>query len=118
MSTKAAHKNNNNEITAATFPALRSFMRGYFHQDMADEYGTLDEAVRQFCEDADANERKTVADEWRRFVAQTKGQPLPEINKILTQKLGSACRLQSEDVDKISRAFEGLPPEQNPSSSM
>ena len=110
MSSQASHKDHN-EITAATFPALRSFMRGYFHEDMADEYGTLDEAVRQFCEDADANERKTVATEWQRFVAQTKGQPLPAINKILSEKLGSACRLQPEDMDKISRAFEGLPPD-------
>ncbi len=110
MSTKASHQDSN-DITATTFPALRSFMRGYFHQDMADEYGTLDEAVRQFCEDADTKERKTVSSEWQRFVAQTKGQPLPAINKILSEKLGSACRLQAEDIDKISRAFEGLPPD-------
>ena len=97
------------EITAATFPALRSFMRGYFHEDMADEYGTLEEAVRQFCEDADTDERKTVAGEWQRFLAQTKGQPLAAVNKILTERLGSACRLQPEDIDKISRAFQGMP---------
>jgi len=110
MSSKPTHKPSN-EITAATFPALRSFMRGYFHEDMADEYGTLDEAVRQFCEDADTKERKTVASEWQQFVAQTKGQPLPTINKILTEKLGSACRLGPDDIGKISRAFEGLPPD-------
>jgi hypothetical protein len=108
MNSNAARKDSN-EITAATFPALRSFMRGYFHEDMADEYGTLDEAVRQFCEDADTNERKTVSGEWHRFVAQTKGQPLSAINKILTEKLGSACRLQPDDIDKITRAFDGLP---------
>ena len=110
MSSKASHKASS-EITATTFPALRSFMRGYFHEDMAAEYGTLEEAVRQFCEDADTGERKTVAGEWRRFIAQIKGQPLAVINRILTEKLGSACRLQPDDIDKISRAFEGLPPE-------
>jgi hypothetical protein len=110
MSSNASHKDSS-EITAATFPALRSFMRGYFHEDMADEYGTLDEAVRQFCEDADTAERKTVSTEWHRFVVQTKGRPLPLINKILTDKLGSACRLQADDIDKITRAFEGLPPD-------
>ena len=26
------------EITPANFPALRSFLRGYFHEDVADEY--------------------------------------------------------------------------------
>ena len=34
MSSKASHRDNP-EITATTFPALRSFMRGYFHEDMA-----------------------------------------------------------------------------------
>jgi len=110
MSSNASRKHSS-DITAETFPALRSFMRGYFHEDMADEYGTLDEAVRQFCEDADTDERKTVSSEWHRFVTQTKGQPLPAINKILTDKLGSACRLQADDIDKITRAFEGLPPD-------
>lgn len=111
MSSKASHRDNP-EITAATFPALRSFLRGYFHEDMVDEYGTLEEAVRQFCEDADPDERKTVAGEWQRFLNQIKGLSLPAINKILTEKLGSACRLQPEDIDKISRAFQGLPREE------
>ena len=110
MSSKPSHSHGN-EITATTFPALRSFMRGYFHEDMTEEYGTLDEAVRQFCEDADAQERNTVAGEWHRFVVQTKGQSLAAINKILAERLGSACRLQADDFDKITRAFEGLPPD-------
>jgi hypothetical protein len=108
MSSKPS-RDHNGEINAGTFPALRSFMRGYFHEDMADEYGTLEEAVRQFCEDADTKERKTVAGEWQRFVAHTKGESLSTINRILTTSLGSACRLQPDDIDKISRAFEGLP---------
>ena len=98
------------EITAATFPALRSFMRGYFHEDMADEYGTLEEAAQQFYEDADPDERKAVADEWDRFLTQTRGQPLSAINKILSDKLGCACRLSADDVDKISRALQGIRP--------
>ena len=110
MSSNASHKHSS-DISAETFPALRSFMRGYFHEDMADEYGTPDEAVRQFCEDADTVERNAVSTEWHHFVTQTKGQPLQTINKILTDKLGSACRLQADDIDKITRAFEGLPPD-------
>ena len=110
MTTRASHKDSS-EISSATFPALRSFLRGYFHEDMADEYGTLDEAVRQFCADADDKERKSVAGEWSRFAVLTRGQTITAINKLLTEKLGSACRLKPEDVDKISRAFEGLPPD-------
>jgi hypothetical protein len=75
---------------------------------MADEYGTLEEAVRQFQEDADPTEWKTVAGEWSKFTAAMKGQPLAAINQALT-KLGSACTLAPEDYDKISRAFQGLP---------
>lgn len=106
-----ASSRGNHEISAATFPALRSFLRGYFHEDMADEYGTLEDAARQFYEDADPDERKAVASEWNRFIAQTKGLPLPAINKLLTEKLGSACRLTADDVEKISRALQGLRPQ-------
>jgi CdiI immunity protein len=111
---KSLHQENH-EITAATFPALRSFLRGYFHEDMADEYGTLEEAASQFYEDADPDERKSVAGEWVRFLAQTKGHSLPSINKLL-EKLGSACRLKPDDIEKISRAFQGLPPKQEESA--
>jgi hypothetical protein len=108
---KQPHKPSVPEISADKFPALRSFLRGYFHEDMADEYGTLEEAVRQFHEDADPAEWKDVVNDWSRFVALMKGQPLPAVNKAFTGKLGSACRLTEEDFDKVSRAFQGLPPD-------
>jgi hypothetical protein len=89
-------------ITAADYPALRSFFRGYFHQDMKDEYGSPEEAVREFCDDACTDERAAVAQEWSRFVAQTKGKPLDEINRILTGPLGSSSILSGEDLELIS----------------
>jgi hypothetical protein len=109
MSHKSAHKISAAEISAANFPALRSFLRGYFHQDMADEYGTLEEAVRQFQEDADPGEWKSVSTEWEKFSAAMKGQPLAAVNQALTAKLGSACAMTADDFDKVSRAFQGLP---------
>ena len=99
-----SHKSH--EIDGAHFPALRAFLRGYFHEDMAEEYGSTEEAVRQFCEDADSSERKTVAKEWERFVEQTRGQPLATINQLLTKKLGSSRTLASgEELEKISEVF-------------
>ena len=89
-------------ITAADYPALRSFLRGYFHQDMMDEYGSPEEAVREFCADASADERTAVAQEWSRFMDRTKGKPLEEINRILTGPLGSSCVLSGEDLARIS----------------
>jgi hypothetical protein len=89
-------------ISAADFPALRSFLRGYFHQDMKEEYDSAEEAVREFCEDASSDERAEVAENWSRFLAQTKGQPLASVNRILTGPLGSSCILTEEDVRKVS----------------
>jgi hypothetical protein len=92
-------------VTAADYPALRSFLRGYFHEDMKDEYGSPKEAAQEFCSDASADERAAVADEWSRFMDKTKGKPLEEINRILTGPLGSSCILSGEDLEKISAAL-------------
>ncbi|MGO9087346.1 MAG: contact-dependent growth inhibition system immunity protein [Candidatus Sulfotelmatobacter sp.] len=89
-------------FAAADYPALRSFLRGYFHQDMKDEYGSAEEAVREFCADASGDERVAVAEEWSRFVDTTKGQPIEAINRILTGPLGSSYILTPEDVQRIS----------------
>lgn len=96
------------EISGENFPALRAFLRGYFHQDMAEEYDSPEDAAQQFCEDADSNERQAVAHDWKRFVESTRGRSLAEINRLLTTKLGSACSLASPDhLEKISAVFAG-----------
>ena len=87
---------------AENFPALRSFLRGYFHQDMKDEYGSPEEAVREFCQDADSDQREALAKEWSRFLDQVRGQPLGDINRILTGPLGSSYSLTSENVQRMS----------------
>ncbi len=89
-------------ISAADYPALHSFLRGYFHQDMKDEYGSPEEAVREFCADASTQERAAVGREWSRFIERTKGRPLEEINRILTVTLGSSCILTEEELENIS----------------
>ena len=93
------------EISAADFPALREFLRGYFHQDMVDEYGSAEDAVRLFWKDADPGQRKAVAEEWVRLMEQMAARPLRTLNKLLTEKLGSASTLEKDDIDKISAVF-------------
>jgi hypothetical protein len=93
------------EITAANFPALRSFLRGYFHEDVADEYGTPVEAAEQFCDDAETDERTAVAKEWTQLMNLLEGRPLPEINQALTGKLGGAVRLNEEEIQQVSQIF-------------
>ena len=102
---EAAHTSPMPQVSAANFPALRSFLRGYFHQDMKDEYGSPEEAVREFCEDASPDERHAVAKEWLRFQEHTRDQPVAEINRILTSQLGSSYALTLEDVQQITTAF-------------
>ena len=91
------------EITAANFPALHTFLRGYFHEDVADEYGTPPEAADQFCEDAETDERIPVAREWQQLSELTRAQPAA-LNAAL-KKLGSAIRLNEEEILKVSAIF-------------
>jgi hypothetical protein len=91
------------EITAANFPALHTFLRGYFHEDVADEYGTPPEAADQFCEDADSDERIPVAKEWQQVAELTGAQPAA-LNAAL-KKLGSAIRLKEEEIPQVSAIF-------------
>jgi hypothetical protein len=95
--------NTNPEITAANFSALHTFLRGYFHEDVADEYGTPPEAADQFCEDADSDERIPVAREWKQVVELTGGQTAA-LNTAL-KKLGSAIRLNDEEIPQVSAIF-------------
>jgi hypothetical protein len=90
---------------AAEFPALRSFLRGYLHQDMKDEYGSPEEAAREFCADASGDERAAVAEEWSRFLASMRGEPLAVLNQVLTGPLGSSHALTGDDVAKLSAVF-------------
>jgi len=91
------------ELTAENFPALHTFLRGYFHEDVRDEYGSAPEAADQFCEDADTDERIPVAREWQKLVELTEGQA-PALNAAL-QKLGAAIQLTEDQIPEISAIF-------------
>jgi hypothetical protein len=91
------------EISTANFATLHTFLRGYFHEDVADEYGTPLEAAEQFCEDAEADERTPVAREWQQLTALTHGQAAA-LNAAL-KKLGSAVKLGEEEISEISAVF-------------
>jgi hypothetical protein len=101
-------------ISAADFPALGTFLRGYFHQDMKDEYGSAREAVREFCGDASAEERAAVAEQWSRFADETKGWPLEQINRILTGPLGSSYAMTNEEMQEMTAALSPDHPRPKP----
>jgi hypothetical protein len=91
------------EITTASFPELHTFLRGYFHEDVEDEYGTPADAADQFCEDAETEERVPVARQWQQLVELTGGQSLT-LNAAL-KKLGSAIALTDGDIPQVSAIF-------------
>ena len=91
------------EITAANFPALHLFLRGYFHEDVADEYGTPPEAADQFCEDAETDERIPVAREWQLLSELTHAHPAA-LNAAL-KKLGSAIQLTEAEIPQVAAIF-------------
>ena len=101
MDTKAS--DNPVEINTANFPALHTFLRGYFHQAILDEYGSAPEAAAQFYEDADPQERVPVAQEWRQLSELTRGSA-EKFNDALL-KLGSAVALHPNDIQEVSVIF-------------
>jgi hypothetical protein len=90
-------------INAADYPVLRIFVRGYLHQDMKDEYGSALEAVKEFLGDSSPDERLALANDWARFVKQTKDLPTHQINKLLTRTLGSSYSLGGDELEQISQ---------------
>jgi CdiI immunity protein len=93
------------KTSSADLPALRDFLRGYFHEDCVDEYGSLEAAARQFCKDTDQDQHKAVAAEWGRFLEQMKDPSLEKINEALTE-LGSACTFASlEAIRRVTGAL-------------
>jgi hypothetical protein len=99
-------KRQKGDIAPEDFPALRNFLRGYFHQDMKDEYGSAPKAAEQFCRDASAEERDLLVIDWVGFLKKMEGQPLSEFNRVLTTTLSSAYSLSDEDRNKITSTLE------------
>jgi hypothetical protein len=91
------------ELITENFPSLHTFLRGYFHEDVVDEYGTPPEAADQFCDDADSDERTPVAREWQRLLELTEGHPAV-LNAAL-KKLGSAIQLKETEIPEVSAVF-------------
>jgi|SRR5271167_786319 len=97
--------NDRHKKSGEDFPALRDFLRGYFHEDCIDEYGSLEGAARQFVEDADQEQRKALASEWEKFVELMEKSPLRKINEAL-RGMGSRCEFSSlDEIQKVTRVF-------------
>jgi hypothetical protein len=94
------------EVSAADYPALRQFLRGYLHEDWREEYDSAADAARQFAEDAEAGERRQLALEWQTFREHTKNWSLATVNKALSEALGGSWRVvDPKELDAVSQVL-------------
>ena len=84
--------------------ALRDFLRGYFHQDLTDEYGTPANAAARFCAEAAPAESAAARNAWERARTHYAGN-LSGLNAHLAD-LGSAWLFGDEsELEAVSAAF-------------
>jgi hypothetical protein len=82
------------------FPHVVAFLRGYLHQDFAQEYGSAAEARDAFLEDCTPAERRAFREECVQLRRALSGLSLPEARRALAEGLGSAWRpVTRRDID-------------------
>ena len=77
------------------FPALRSFLRGYLHQDFTESHGSVRAAAAAFSADANAEERSRLAADIERLSAAMRDKPESEFQQFIVDELGSAWHIRS-----------------------
>ena len=93
-------------VDPADFPALRDFVRGYLHQDFADEYGSAVGALVTFVGDAATDEAAALRADWERFRAATAELPFSRVRRLLADGFGSGYAPAS--ADELAKVFAPL----------
>lgn len=87
------------------YPTLAAFLQGYLHQDYEVEHGSAPAAVRAWRHDAGGAGAARLLEEWRGFMAATRGWTLEARADVLVDDLGSAWTPQSSrELRALSRA--------------
>ncbi len=90
-------------IAAGDFPAVRDFLRGYLHQDFEDEYGTIEDATKAFCKDANAQEIRELTKEWGALRTKLGAASLEAVNGLFSGTFQSGWRVTDlQQLDVIS----------------
>src|SRR5258706_3653578 len=82
------------QISAANFPALRQFLRGYLHEDWQEEHNSPAEAAQQFCEDASPEERRVLAPGWGAFRPGAEKLSFTSLSRAFRSPIGAAAEFQ------------------------
>lgn len=98
----------------AAFPHLSAFMRGYLHEDFAQEYRTALAAAKRFLADASDEERMEVAGDAARFALLTARLSLEEIRAQI-DGLGGAWNPRTRpEIDRVFATLGEAGPEAAP----
>jgi hypothetical protein len=92
-------------VSRNDYPKLSEFLRGYLHQDAAEEYDSADEAAEEFLADADSDEKATLQKEVRKFLQWSERQNLTAQNSAL-KALGSYWTFDSPA--EVTRFLQSL----------
>ena len=93
-------------IEPSEYSALRNFLLGYLHQDVAAVHGTPLQAAKSFRRDADERETTIVHAELERLLAKTNHLPDSELSRVL-ESLGSSWQFRSRlEVEQLRDALK------------
>jgi contact-dependent growth inhibition (CDI) system CdiI-like immunity protein len=92
------------EFDPNDYPALQEFLPAYLHEDFAEEYESVGEAVKEFLAEASGDEIQNVRDEWLRLQKRFADRPFAEVQSAM-RSLGAAWQPANEaewkSVDEI-----------------
>lgn len=77
-------------VQGGAFPHLETFFRGYLHEDMEVEHGSVEAAFEAFLRDVPLADRAAVAAEGDRLAAAIEGLSLDRLRVLLTSTFRSA----------------------------
>ena len=84
-------------VAREDFPALAAFLRGYLHEDLEADHGTVAGALAAFAGDATAAEVAALDADRRRLGAVLAPQPLRVARDVLARTFGSAWSPATRD---------------------
>ncbi|HEU5402367.1 MAG TPA: contact-dependent growth inhibition system immunity protein [Terriglobales bacterium] len=89
------------------YPLLHQFFRGYLHQDFPEAYGSVAGALRQYRDDAGAEEFANFAAEWRRFLDEARDLAASDVDAILSADLQGSWHIASQrEIARFTEAVE------------
>jgi hypothetical protein len=91
-------------IDPADFPVLRTFCRGYLHQDLLMDHGSAHAAARAFMRDAEPAERRRLAAEWAGLTQASRTVPaLAHALRALGASWTPRTRAEARELDEALR---------------